>query len=272
MTPISMTPRKFRALVYRHYRTHGRHGLPWRKTTDPYRILVSEVMLQQTQVDRVIPYFESFLKRFPTVDALAGAPLGDVLRLWQGLGYNRRAKMLHECAKAVVQKHGGRMPRTYEELLELPGIGPYTAAAVMAFAYDTALPLIETNVRAALIHHFFSMRGKVTDSELMPLVESSMDRAHPREWYSALMDYGTYIKKSEGNAARRSAHHVKQKRFAGSDRQVRGAILRALVSHPQSLARIVKETTHSSARVSAQLAALEREVMVIRKKGAYMLP
>jgi A/G-specific adenine glycosylase len=164
------------------------------------------------------------------------------------------------------------MPRTYDELLELPGIGPYTAAAVMAFAYDTALPLIETNVRAALIHHFFPMRGKITDAELMPLVEAVLDRAHPREWYGALMDYGTYIKKSEGNAARRSAHHVKQKRFAGSDRQIRGAILKVLALRPATPARITKETSLASARIRAQLDALTREGMVVRKKGAYMLP
>lgn len=267
-----MTPRKFRSIVYAHYRTEGRHDLPWRKTTDPYRILVSEIMLQQTQVDRVIPYFERFIKAFPTMRSLSKAPLGDVLRLWQGLGYNRRAKMLHECAKVVVSNHRGRLPETYDALVALPGIGPYTASAVMAFAHNAPVSLVETNVRAALIHHFFPIRGKVTDSELMPLVAAALDRKNPRTWYGALMDYGSYVKRTEGNAARRSAHHVKQSRFQGSDRQVRGAILRALSSKARTLDGLVKDTKHSKTRLSAQLERLTSEGMIVRLKGRYLLP
>ncbi len=127
-----MTPQKFRNIVWKHYREHGRHDLPWRKTTDPYRILVSEVMLQQTQVERVVPYYRNFLRKFPRVGRLAEAPLSEVLVAWQGLGYNRRAKMLHQAAKAVVQEHGGRFPESLEELEKHPGIGPYTARAVAA--------------------------------------------------------------------------------------------------------------------------------------------
>jgi A/G-specific adenine glycosylase len=229
-------------------------------------------MLQQTQVERVVPYFSRFVKKFPTVRALATAPLGDVLRVWQGLGYNRRAKMLHECAKAVVVKHRGRMPITYEELLALPGIGPYTAAAVMTFAYDEAVPLIETNVRAALIHHFFPRKKRVHDKELQTLVFSTLDHTRPREWYSALMDYGAYLKRVEGNAARRSAHHVRQSKFEGSDRQVRGAILRALAPRPRTLTGLVKETKHTTARISAQLKRLITEGMVVKKHLYYALP
>lgn len=269
---VLMTPSKFRSIVYTHYRKEGRHDLPWRKTTDPYRILVSEIMLQQTQVDRVIPYFKAFLKRFGTVRALAQAPLGDVLRLWQGLGYNRRAKMLHECAKAVVVSHRGRVPKTYEELLELPGIGPYTAAAVTAFAYNEAIPLIETNVRAALIHHFFPTRESVMDSELMPLVELCLDRDQPREWYSALMDYGSYLKRTKGNASRRSAHHVRQSKFEGSDRQVRGAILRALARQPLSLAGLVTETKHTKTRLMSQIDRLTKEGFLIKNRTHFLLP
>jgi A/G-specific adenine glycosylase len=267
-----MTPRQFRTIVYRHYAKHGRHNLPWRKTADPYRILVSEVMLQQTQVDRVIPYFERFIKRFPKVRALAKAPLGDVLRLWQGLGYNRRAKMLHECAKVVVTHHAGRLPRTFTALVELPGIGPYTAAAVMAFAHNEPVALIETNVRAALIHHFFPMRGKVTDSELMPLVDAALDRKSPRKWYSALMDYGSHLKRIEGNASRRSAHHTKQSRFQGSDRQVRGAILRALALKTHNLDSLVKETKHTKTRLMAQVGQLLKENMIVKSRRGYALP
>jgi A/G-specific adenine glycosylase len=267
-----MTPRKFRSLVYAHYRKAGRHDLPWRKTTDPYKILVSEIMLQQTQVDRVIPYFSRFTTRFPTIRSLSKAPLGDVLRLWQGLGYNRRAKMLHECAKKVLLSHKGKMPDTYEDLLALPGIGPYTASAVMAFAYNKPLPLIETNVRAAFIHHFFPLRDTVHDSELLSLIEEVLDRKKPREWYSALMDYGSHLKRTTGNASRRSAHHVRQSKFEGSDRQVRGAILRSLAVQPRSLAMLVRDTKHAKVRVEVQLKALMKEKMVVQKKGAYWLP
>lgn len=122
-----MAPAKFRALVWRYYRVHGRHDLPWRKTRNPYRILVSEVMLQQTQVERVIPFYAEFMKRFPTARKLAEAPLPDVLKVWQGLGYNRRAKLLHSAAKEIILKYGDTFPAVYSELVELPGVGPYTA-------------------------------------------------------------------------------------------------------------------------------------------------
>jgi len=127
---MSTSVQAFRTTVWNHYRRHGRHTLPWRTTTNPYRILVSEVMLQQTQVERVIPYYKTFLRAFPTVQTLAQAPLSRVLTLWQGLGYNRRAKMLHEAAKQVVAQYGGRMPHDAEALETLRGVGPYTARAV----------------------------------------------------------------------------------------------------------------------------------------------
>lgn len=148
-----MTAPQFRRLVWAHYKKHGRHELPWRKTHDPYRILVSEVMLQQTQVQRVQPYYREFLKQFPTARRLAEAPLSEVLKAWQGLGYNRRAKMLHAAAKEIA-KHG--MPKTALELEKLPGVGPYTARAVATFAYDADEILIETNIRTVVFHHFFS--------------------------------------------------------------------------------------------------------------------
>ena len=163
-----MTPKKFKDTVWKYYREHGRSDLPWRKTTDPYRILVSEVMLQQTQVERVIPYYTRFLKKFPTVRALAKAPLSQVLIAWQGLGYNRRAKMLHEAAKEVVRGHGGLFPRTALELEKLPGVGPYTAHAVAAFAYNEDGICIETNIRTAVTHHFFpKVIGRVASLNLL---------------------------------------------------------------------------------------------------------
>ena len=147
--------REFVARVWEYYKAHGRHDLPWRKTTDPYKILVSELMLQQTQVDRVLLKYKAFLKLFPTARRLAAAPLGDVLRAWQGLGYNRRAKFLHQAAQYVTNELKGRWPKDEAGLLALPGVGPYTARAVLAFAYNEPVVLIETNVRQVFLHHLF---------------------------------------------------------------------------------------------------------------------
>jgi A/G-specific adenine glycosylase len=186
-------------------------------------------MLQQTQVDRVVPFYTRFLARFPDVFALSRASLGDVLMLWQGLGYNRRAKMLHQCAKVIVSEYHGVFPKTAQELRSLPGVGPYTAGALMAFAYNTPTTMIETNIRTVFIHHFFLDRTDVHDQELLPLIERMMDADNPRTWYAALMDYGTHLKRTQGNASRKSLHHTVQKKFQGSDRQIRGAIIRILL-------------------------------------------
>ena len=221
----------FRRVVLAHTRMSARHTLPWRQTHDPYRILVSEIMLQQTQVERVIPFYLAFLKKFPTVQALANASLDDVLTEWSGLGYNRRAKMLHECAKTVTERYGGKVPRDFAALVSLPGIGAYTAGAIRAFAFNEPGVFIETNIRAALIHHFFPRAKKVSDDRLKPLLESlesAPTLCGPREWYAALMDYGAHVKRMYPNPSRRSAHHTKQSKFEGSLRQVRGAILKAI--------------------------------------------
>ena len=184
-------------------------------------------MLQQTQVDRVVPYYKAFLKKFPNVKVLASAPLSDVLHLWQGLGYNRRAKMLHSAAKEIVNAHNGRFPKTYEDLIMLPGVGEYTAKAIRTFSYNEPEVFIETNIRTVFIYHFFSRAKNITDATLLPFIEQTLDRKNPREWYAALMDYGTHLKKEHPNPSRKSAHHTTQKPFKGSDREIRGAILKA---------------------------------------------
>lgn len=175
---------EFKCIVWDHYRKHGRHNLPWRKTKNPYRILVSEIMLQQTQVERVTPYYKTFLKQFLTVRSLSRAPLSSVLRAWQGLGYNRRAKMLHEAAKEIAKR--GSFPKKVTELERLPGIGPYTARAICAFAYNQNVVFVETNIRTALIHHFFraktsirngSIYGTVSDARFCS--EKMMDECGP---------------------------------------------------------------------------------------------
>ncbi len=258
----------FREVVLGYYREHGR-DLPWRRTTDPYAVLVSEVMLQQTQVPRVIPKYEAFLIRFPHVATLARAPLADVLALWSGLGYNRRAKSLKAAAEVIVAEHGGRVPHTVEGLTSLPGIGYATAAQVLAFAFGVGVPFLETNVRSVVLHHFFEDAEQVPDAALLPLVEATLDRDDPRTWYWALMDYGTYLKRALPNPSRRSAHHTRQGRFEGSNRQLRGWLLRELTARPGQSADALAAAAPSFPRdmVEAALAALTAEGFLIGTDG-----
>ncbi len=263
--------RAFRERVLGHYDEHGR-DLPWRRTRDPYAILVSEVMLQQTQVPRVIPKYEAFLQAFPDIGTLAAAPLAEVLALWSGLGYNRRAKSLKEAAGIIVAEHASRVPGTLEGLTALPGIGFATAAQVLAFAFGVAVPFIETNIRSVYIHEFFGDAEGVPDSAILPLVDATLDRDDPRTWYYALMDYGTVLKAMVPNPSRRSAHHVKQSRFEGSLRQVRGAVLRELTATPdQDAAALAAATGFEAERVLAALEALTGEGFLAADGGRYRI-
>lgn len=261
----------FTKTVRTYYKKHGRHHLPWRKTADPYRILISEVMLQQTQVDRVIPYYKNFLKQFPTVAALARAPLGEVLRVWSGLGYNRRAKMLHDAAKKIMIYHNKNFPKTLEELRALPGVGDYTAKAVRVFAFNEPELLIETNVRSVFIHHFFPRSRSVSDEKIFSYMKKIPMLKNQRAWYAALMDYGTYLKKIHGNVSRRSSAYVKQKPLKGSDREIRGALLKTLLQKSETR-RALSKLPFDSARIDIQLTALVQEGLVYQEKGRYLVP
>lgn len=221
--------KEFQKAVWDYYHQNGRR-FPWRETRDPYAILVSEIMLQQTQTERVVPKFLAWLDRFPTVESLAEASLEDVLRLWIGLGYNRRARFLRDAAQAIVIKHGGQVPQKESDLDALPGIGRYTARAVAAFAFDKPAVIIETNIRAAFLWWFFPEQENIPDSDLEPFIAAAQD-VPVRDWYYALMDYGSRLKKLVPNPSRRSRHHTVQSAFAGSRRQARGAILRYLAHH-----------------------------------------
>ena len=224
---LSRSIKQFRHIVYTYYARHAR-TLPWRETYDPYRILVSEIMLQQTQVSRVLQKYRSFLHRFPTIQMLAKARMRDVLKEWQGLGYNRRALLLHRCARAVVLIYKGKIPRQRGILRSLPGIGEATSGALCAFAYNAPEVFIETNIRSVFIHHFFADKKNVNDKELLTIIEKALDRKNPRKWYSALMDYGVFLKNTLANPSRKSLHYKKQTPFKGSRRQIRGKILKLL--------------------------------------------
>ncbi len=220
--------RAFQRQIYGYYKHHGR-DFPWRRTTDPYNILVSEIMLQQTQVERVHDKYLEFIKMFSNFNVLAEAPQGDVLAMWQGLGYNRRALALKKLALEIVEVYGGVLPQDVNKLSSLPGIGKTTAGAILAFAFNMPSVFIETNIRRVFIHEFFRKKEDVKDGEIFPLVEATMDRENPREWYWALMDYGSMLKRKTENPNRRSAHYVRQPSFAGSDRQIRGLIIKKLL-------------------------------------------
>ena len=264
--------RRFQKLVYDHYHRNGRK-LPWRKTRNPYKILLSEIMLQQTQVKRVIEKYKEFLHRFPTLESVARAPLRAILETWQGLGYNRRAVALKKLATIIVDGYGGRIPPDIELLKALPGIGVATAGAVCAFSFNKPAVFIETNIRSVFIQHFFQDRDGVKDSEIFPLVEQTLDAKRPRQWYYALMDYGVALKEQHPNPSRRSAHYAKQSPFEGSLRQVRGMILRALVKDPgMTEAALVKEINRDVDRVGKCLQQLSQEGLILKKGKRFFIP
>lgn len=233
---------------------------------------MSEVMLQQTQTERVKEKYRLFLREFPNFRALARANLSAVLRVWQGLGYNRRALLLQRLAVTVVRSHAGRLPRSIAALQELPGIGPYSAAAVYCFALNKPSVFIETNIRSVFLEEFFPRRRRVADAEIFPLVEASIDRKRPREWYYALMDYGVFLKSQKRGINRRSAQYARQSPFRGSNREMRGMLLRLIAANAGiSEARLVQSVKRESEIVRKNLAQLQREGFIVKRKRAFFL-
>ncbi|MCL2679895.1 MAG: adenine glycosylase [Coriobacteriia bacterium] len=256
-----------------HVVREGEHlyrDVPWRKNREPYAIVVSEFMLQQTQVARVLHYYKPWLQRFPSFDALAAADTAEVLAEWQGLGYNRRALSLKRLAQLVSEQYAGRLPDCYDTLLTLPGIGPATAAAILAFAYNrySPVPYLETNVRSVILHEVFPDSDQVDDKAISAVLAAATQQAQQQgitaqQWSYALLDYGTWLKKAFPNPSRRSKHHSQQSRFEGSFRQKRAAVLRALLAEPdQSVADLADTTGLTPAESEEVLAALCQEGFV----------
>ncbi len=217
-------------------------------------------MLQQTQTVRVIPKYTNWLRQFPSWKALSTAPLKKVLLAWQGLGYNRRALALKRTAEIIIKEYKGKFPTDYKDILNLPGIGPYTAGAISAFAFNIPLPIIETNIRTVFIHFFFKDRGNIHDADIMPLIEKTLDQKNPREWYWALMDYGAHLKQTEGNASTRSRHYVRQSPFKGSNREMRSLILKYITAHPERTEdQIIDHVKKDPEQIAVNIAALVRE-------------
>ena len=217
-----MTTDDFQVLIHQKGRELYR-PMPWRDQPTLYYVLVSELMLQQTQVSRVLPKFDEFTRRFPTIEQLATAELDEVLAAWQGLGYNRRAKYLHDAARQVV---ANGVPKIQQELVKLPGVGVNTAAAILNYVYEIPTPFIETNIRSVYFHHFFADREKVSDRDVLVKVAETLDYDQPRQWFWALMDYGTELKRQGYGRLAQSKQYTKQSPLAGSLREMRGEIIR----------------------------------------------
>ncbi len=263
---------EFRKKIYDYYIQHKR-PMPWRNCDNPYYVVISELMLQQTQVPRVLQKFPEFITAFPDFSALVRASMKDVITQWQGMGYNRRAKYLKQIAEKVVGEYGGILPSDPSILETFPGIGPATAGSIAAFAYNTPTIFIETNIRRVHLHFFFPETKDVHDKEIKQVVEQTLDRKQPREWYYALMDYGTMMMKSLDNPNKRSKHYSLQSRFEGSDRQIRGRVLKVLVSQQNvTKEQFLRLLQDEEERVSQILDKMEQEGMIVRDKTRYRLP
>lgn len=262
----------FQETVFDFFEKEGRENLPWRKTKNPYRIWVSEIMLQQTQVSRVIEKYKSFLKKFPTVESLAKSSQSEVLKEWVGLGYNRRALFLKRGAEFVVKECGGKIPKDVTGLEAIPGIGHYTARAIATFAYNQKHVFVETNIRTVYFFHFFKGKENVTDKEVLEMVEKTLPQENFREWYWALMDYGSHLKKQGKGNNTKSRHYTRQSKFEGSDRQIRAAVVRHLTQKGKmDMDELVKELGFDVDRTEEQIQKQIDEGMVFLQNGILSL-
>ncbi len=260
-----MTHDEFRRLIRQKGEETWR-DMPWRQDTQPYYVLVSELMLQQTQVVRVVPKFEAFVARFPDEKTLAKATLAEVLQLWQGLGYNRRAKFLHAAAGVIVDEYDGRFPTDAVAILRLPGVGKNTAGAIRAYAFNEPALYIETNIRTVYIHHFFDDRFDIDDKEIMTLLQETIDYEHPRLFYQNLMDYGSWLKAHGIKNIAASKHYKKQQPLKGSVREVRGQIIRLLGGQDYTEKELAR-ALNADERFRPALEGLMRDGLVMSSKS-----
>ncbi len=264
-----METKKFRKIIWDFYGENKR-DLPWRRQIDPYLIVVSEIMLQQTQVPRVLKKFPEFVEKFPNWKLLANAPTRDVLKIWSGMGYNRRAIYLRKIAEIVKKKYQGILPKDPKILDTFPGIGKATARSIAAFAYNIPTVFIETNIRRIFIHHFFSDKENISDQEILPIVEKTLDSDNPRKWYWALFDYGTYLSKTINNPNKKSRHYSLQSKFIGSDRQMRGLILKQILQEGLIKGNeFIEQFPQDKDRILRAFTSLKGEGIIHEKNGMY---
>jgi A/G-specific adenine glycosylase len=266
--PDTLSPQMFQRVILDFYRTNGR-TFAWRTTTNAYRIAVSEVMLQQTQTERVSEKYPPFIKRFPTWKSLAKATTAEVISMWQGLGYYRRALHLHRAAKVISEQYHGRLPGSVKELQAIPGFGPYTSAAVLTFSKNEPLPMLETNIRDLYLYTFFSGINGVHDREILEKVRQTIYHRDPRRWFYALMDAGVELKRARKGTNRRSRHYTRQSAFMGSTRQVRAAVLKLLAERgPLNLLSIAGQLAFGQDQIEVALEALCRDGFISPAAGA----
>lgn len=262
---------RFQKKIYDHFRANKR-SFPWRYETDPYKVMVSEVMLQQTQTGRVIDYYTRFINTFPTVKDLAEAPLPEVLRVWQGLGYNRRGMNLQRAAQMICKSHAGLVPETVVDLDGLPGIGYGTAAAIYTYVYNKPIAFIETNIRAVYLYCFYEGEEEVSDDEILQLVSTTLDYDAPRDWFYALTDYGVMLKKEKKFRNLQSKHYATQSRFEGSVRQVRGALLKEALDKKVLSDKSVFSLGYDGEKTRAALDSLVKDGLLSKSQnGSYMI-
>ena len=257
----------FQRKVLGYYRQHGR-SLPWRATTDPYKILISEIMLQQTQVDRVLPYYTKWISRWPTITDLAQTSRKEVLHAWLGLGYNNRAARLHAAAKSIAERNQGNVLKALEEE-KLPGIGPYTKNAVRIFTTNADLVTVDTNIRRILMHEF-KLPPFATDKELEALAFQCLPRGRSREWHNALMDYGATVLTSRKTGIKPK---TSQSAFEGSDRQLRAQLLQTLLSSSglRTLKELAAQHSCPSSRLANILDTMVRDGLLEKRKRSYAI-
>jgi A/G-specific adenine glycosylase len=253
----------FRNIIYSYFKKNGRK-FPFRENITPYNVLVSEIMLQQTQTGAVSEKFLRFINLFPDFNSLNQAPLEDVLKAWHGLGYNRRAIALKKIAEKVIKDYNGVLPDSLKTLEDLPQIGHNTASSTITFAFNKPTVFIETNIRRVFIYFFFQKKN-VKDKEIIPLVEKVLDKENPRKWYYALMDYGVMLKKTHPELNKRSAHYKKQAVFKGSNREIRGNILKLLLDRGEILEKeLIEKFKIEYERLNKILNQLTKEGFITR--------
>jgi A/G-specific adenine glycosylase len=257
---------EFQKKVFSFYQKNKR-DLPWRKTTDPYKILLSELMLQQTQVNRVILYYEKWIARWPAIDALASASLAEVLQAWMGLGYNTRAINLHKAARKIVTEFGNDVVEAMKHYKEIPGVGRYTSQAVQIFSTNADLVTVDTNIRRIFIKEFH-LPEEVSDKELWGLAERCLPKGRSREWHNALMDYGALHLTATKTGIKPK---TQQSRFEGSDRQLRARIIRILLQNDESLVNISRILNVDSSWLQRILEKLISEEIISKKNNRYYL-
>lgn len=226
-----MTIPAFQKTILDWYKDNKRN-LAWRNTKNPYKIMVSEIMLQQTQVSRVLPKYKEFLKAFPDIKALAECKDSNLLAIWSGLGYWRRARFLKETCKEITTNHNGKFPKDIKTLITLPGIGPYTAGAISCFAFGNTEAFIDTNIRRVYLHFFFKDKSDIHDSEILKIAEKAIPKNDPANWHWALFDYGALVLKDK-KINKKSKHYSKQSKFVGSFRSYRAKLMRHLLAQPE---------------------------------------